>query len=161
MIQMRWFLRTARLLSLFLLLPLTTFAFAAAPGLDTNSPVGQALQRAGKLFEQNNWAEARGAYDDARKLEKDWSTPSVRLAVEGAVACSLKLSQWDDALTRAQEFVRQTKGTIAEAVGERFLGGLYLTVPHHGTKRGSTFLRGQWTQGVQVNSYRKDAKEAV
>jgi uncharacterized protein YfaS (alpha-2-macroglobulin family)/tetratricopeptide (TPR) repeat protein len=161
MIQTRWLLRTVQLLSLFLLIPAPASGSAAAPGIDTNSPVGQALQRAGKLFEQNNWAEARGAYDDARKLEKDWSTPTVRLAVESAVACSLKLSEWDDALTRAQEFVHQTKGTIAEAVGERFLGGLYLTVPHHGTKRGPIFLRGQWTQGVQVYSYRKDAKEAV
>jgi hypothetical protein len=128
---------------------------------DTNSPVARALQKAGKLFEQQHWAEARTAYDAARDLEKDWSAPPVRLVVEGAVACSLKLQTWDDALARAADFITRTKGTFAEAVGERFLGGLYLSVPHYGTKRGTTFLRGQWTQGVQVYSWRKDAKDAL
>ena len=117
--------------------------------IDTNSPVAQALQKAGKLFEQQHWAEARAAYDEARGLEEEWSAPAVRLAVEGAVACSLKLQTWDDALSRAAEFVTRAKGTFAEAVGERFLGGLYLSVPHYGTKRGTTFLRGQWAQGVR------------
>jgi uncharacterized protein YfaS (alpha-2-macroglobulin family) len=136
---------------------------AATPttSTDTNTPIAIALQKAGKIFEEQHWAEARMAYDTARGLETNWSAAPVRLAVEGAVASSVKLEQWDDALTRAQEFVAKTKGTFEEAVGERFLAGLYLTVPHHGTKRGSTFLRGQWTQGVQVYSYRKDAKESV
>ena len=129
--------------------------------IDTNSPVAQALQKAGKLFEQQHWAEARAAYDEARGLEEEWSAPAVRLAVEGAVACSLKLQTWDDALSRAAEFVTRAKGTFAEAVGERFLGGLYLSVPHYGTKRGTTFLRGQWAQGVQVYSWRRDAKDAL
>jgi hypothetical protein len=129
--------------------------------IDTNSPVSQALQKAGKLFEQQHWAKARAAYDEARGMEKDWSAPPVRLAVEGAVACSLKLQTWDDALSRAAEFVTRAKGTFAEAVGERFLGGLYLSVPHYGTKRGTTFLRGQWAQGVQVYSWRKDSKDAL
>ena len=134
-------------------------AVAASP--DTNTPVAQALQKAGKLFAEQHWAEARASYDAARDLEKDWASPPVRLAVEGAVACSLKLSLWDDALARAQEFVTKTRGKFEETVGERFLAGLYLTVPHYGTKRGTTFLRGQWTQGVQVYSSRKDSREAV
>ncbi len=117
--------------------------------------------RADALFKEKNWAEARTAYDDARKNEKNWSTPLVRTAVEGAVACSIQLQQWDDALQRAQQFVAHTKGTFGEAIGERFLGGLYLSIPHHGTKQGGKFLRGQWGQGVQVNSWRKDRNEAV
>jgi len=123
--------------------------------------ISNALQNAGQLFKGQHWAEARAAYDSARDLEKDWSALPVRLAVEGAVACSLKLQQWDDALTRAEEFVSGTKERFEEAVGERFLAGLCLTVPHYGTKRGTTFLRGQWTQGVQVYSCRKDSREAV
>ena len=129
--------------------------------IDTNSPVAQALLKAGGLFKDEHWAEARAAYDSARDLEKDWAAPPVRLAVEGAVACSIKLQRWDDALSCAQEFTARTKGTFAEAVGERFLGGLYLTVPHNGTKRGATYLRGQFTQGVQVYSYRKDSRAAI
>src|SRR5882724_3465912 len=136
-------------------------AGTATPAGDTNSPVAQALEKANKLFEAQQWTEARTAYDAARSLEKDWASPPVRLAVEGAVACSLKLLLWDDALSRAEDFVAKTKGKFEEAVGERFLAGLYLTVPHHGTKRGNTFLRGQSTQGVQVYSWRKDARQAV
>jgi uncharacterized protein YfaS (alpha-2-macroglobulin family) len=128
---------------------------------ETNTPVAQALLKAGELFQEQHWAEARAAYDAARGLEKDWAAPPVRLAVEGAVACSLKLSQWDDALSRAQEFVGRTRGKLEEAVGERFLAGLYLTVPHQGTKRGTVFLRGEWTQGVPVYTWRKDSREAV
>jgi uncharacterized protein YfaS (alpha-2-macroglobulin family) len=120
-----------------------------------------ALRKASNLFDQKQWAEARTAYDSARDLAKDWASPPVRLAVEGSVACSLKLSQWDDALARAQEFVARTRGKFEEAVGERFLAGLYLSVPHYGTKRGTTYLRGQWTQGVQVYSWRKDSREAI
>ncbi len=136
-------------------------AATPSPAVDTNSPVAQELGKASKLFEEKQWAEARAAYDAARSLEQDWASPPVRLAVEGAVACSLKLSQWDDALSRAEDFVAKTKGKFEEAVGERFLAGLYLTVPHYGTKRGTTFLRGQWTQGVPVYSWRKDAREAL
>ena len=46
-------------------------------------------------------------------------------------------------------------------MGERFLAGLYCAVPHHGTKRGTTLLRGQWTEGVQVYTWRKDRKDAI
>jgi uncharacterized protein YfaS (alpha-2-macroglobulin family) len=136
-------------------------AVVAAAGSDTNSPAAVALEKANKLFKEQHWNEARSAYDEARNIAKDWSSPASRVAVEGAVACSLKLSLWDDAIGRAQQFVTNTTGGLEEAVGERFLAGLYLTVPHHGTKRGSTFLRGQSTQGVFVYSWRKDSKSAI
>jgi len=127
----------------------------------SKSPAEKALRKAGKLFEEEHWAEARAAYDQARDLETDWRSPRVRLAVEGAVASSLKLKLWDDAISRAEEFIAKTKGSFAEAVGERFLAGLYMTIPHHGTKRGSTYLRGEHTQGVYVSSWRKDRREAI
>jgi uncharacterized protein YfaS (alpha-2-macroglobulin family) len=152
--------RRAGWVGLVLLWSLFRSAAAEAPA-DTNSPLVQALRAADQLFKEQHWAEARTAYDAARAAETNWSAAPVRVAVEGAVGCSLKLQQWDDAFTRAQEFITKTKGTFAEVVGERFLAGLYLTVPHYGTKRGSTFLRGQWTQGVQIQSYRKDGKDSV
>ena len=68
---------------------------------------------------------------------------------------------WDDAVQRAEKFIAETKGSFEEAVGRRFLGGLYLIMPHYGTKRGTTFLRGQWSQGVQVHSWRKDRRQAI
>jgi len=125
------------------------------------TPAEKTLRNAEKLFQEENWAEARAAYDQARDLQTEWRSPQVRLAVEGAVACSLKLKLWDDAISRAKEFILKTKGSFAEAVGERFLAGLYMTIPHHGTKRGTVYLRGEHTQGVYVSSWRKDRREAI
>ena len=119
------------------------------------------LEKAEKLFKAEHWADARTAYDEARNAEKDWHSAVVRRAVEGAVACSVKLQLWDDAVARAEEFIANTNGAFEEAVGQRFLAGLYLTFPHHGLKQGGRFLRGQSGQGVYVYSWKKDRKEAV
>jgi uncharacterized protein YfaS (alpha-2-macroglobulin family)/tetratricopeptide (TPR) repeat protein len=130
---------------------------SAAP----STPVAKALELAQKQFKDQNWAEARDSYDHARDLAGDWHSPEARLAVEGAVACSMKLNLWDEALTRAQAFVDQNPGRFEEAVGERFLAGIYLCVPHEGTKQGGVYHRGQYLQGVQVSSFKKDRKEAI
>lgn len=125
------------------------------------TPVTQALENAQSLFKKQNWGEARDAYDKARDLVNNWNSPQARLATEGAVACSLKLSQWDDALSRARNFISQNKGLFEEVVGERFLGGLYLCIPHYGTKQGGEYHRGEYGQGVQVESFKKDRKESI
>jgi hypothetical protein len=125
------------------------------------TPVAKALEQAKKQFKDQNWAEARDSFDHARDLAGDWHSPEARLAVEGAVASSMKLSLWDDALTRAQAFVDQNNGRFEEAVGRRFLGGIYLSVPHEGTKQGGVYHRGQYGQGVQVSSFKKDRKTAI
>ena len=89
------------------------------------------------------------------------SADRVYAAVEGAGACSLKLKLWDDAIRRAEQFVAHTKGSFAEAVGERFLAGLYMSIPHQGTKRGTSYLRGEYTQGAYVSSWRQDRRAAL
>ncbi|MBP7936179.1 MAG: hypothetical protein KA354_16175 [Phycisphaerae bacterium] len=134
--------------------------FSRGEGDEASSAV-KALKKADGLVKDKNWAEARVAYDKVRVGAKDWSSPDVRSAVEGAVACSLQLQQWDDALERAQEYIARTPGTLAEAIGERFLAGLYIRVPHHGTKQGGRLLRGQYTQGVRVSTWNKDRRAAI
>jgi uncharacterized protein YfaS (alpha-2-macroglobulin family) len=134
---------------------------ADSPGKAPPTPTTEALEQAQKEFKEQNWAAARTSFDQARNLAGDWHSPEARLAVEGAVACSMKLSLWDDALTRAQAFADHNKGRFEEAVGDRFLAGLYLSVPHQGTKRGTVYDRGQYGQGVQVSSFKKDRKTAI
>ncbi len=134
---------------------------AAMPLQADSTPVSTALEKAQKQFKAQNWADARASFDQARDLAGDWHSPEARLAVEGAVACSMRLQFWDDALSRSQAFVDNNKGRFEEAVGERFTAGIYLCVPHQGMKQGGTYLRGQWGQGVQVSSFKKDRKEAV
>jgi len=119
------------------------------------------LAAADKLFGDRHWAEARTKYEELLTKTDDWCGTEARRAVQGSVECSLYLQLWDDALERAADYVERTGGTFYEAVGERLLGSLYLRVPHHGTRRGDQYLRGQWTQGVQVSSWRKDQRAAV
>src|SRR5881398_3194210 len=108
---------------------LTTGAICAAYTYLAAQPAAS-LKTADKLFKEQHWSEARAAYDRMRGGEKDWHAATVRQAVEGAVSCSIKLQQWDDATTRMEEFIAQTKGSFEEALGQRFLAGLYLTMPH-------------------------------
>jgi hypothetical protein len=54
-----------------LLLALAALTANAVPALDTNMPAALELQKAGKLFEAQHWAEARIAYDAARSREKE------------------------------------------------------------------------------------------
>ena len=116
---------------------------------------------ADKAFDEKNWADARDAYDKLRQSETDWGSATARRAVDGAVASLVKLELWDDAFARAKELVEHTKGTFEEARARRFLGGLYLTSPHFGTKQGGKFLRGKYGQGVYVTSWKKDKREGV
>jgi hypothetical protein len=133
----------------------------APPTPVPSTPAAKVLEQAQKQFKDQNWAEARDSFDHARELAGDWHSPEARLAVEGAVACAMKLSLWDDALARSQTFVDQNKGRFEEAVGERFLAGIYLCVPHYGTKQGGVYHRGEYGQGVQVSSFKKDRKTAI
>ncbi|MCP5120524.1 MAG: hypothetical protein GY953_57760, partial [bacterium] len=119
------------------------------------------LEEAIALAKEQHWAEARVKYDQARDAEADWRSARARASVEGAVECSMHLKDWDDALSRAGQYVEKVTGSLEEAVGRRLLAGLYLNVPHEGTKRGSTYLRGQWTQGVHVSSWKKDRRSAI
>lgn len=141
-------------------LAFTGFRLNAAPA-PTGTSVSQALEQAQAQFKKQNWADARTSFDQARELAADWHSPEARLAVEGVVACSMKLNLWDEAISRSQAFVDQNKGRFEEATGERFLAGIYLSVPHQGTKQGGTYLRGQYGQGVQVSSFKKDRKTAI
>ncbi|MCG3125928.1 MAG: hypothetical protein CHACPFDD_00755 [Phycisphaerae bacterium] len=134
---------------------------AAARHQDAPATVSDALQKAEKLAKEQNWAEARQVYDAARSLATDHASADFRQAVEGGVTCALRLQDWNNALERASEYARLNPGTFEQAVAERFAAGIYVAVPHEGTKRGSTYLRGQWTQGTFVSTWRKDRAEAI
>ena len=89
-------------------------------------------KKADGLFAKQNWMEARVEYDGL--FAGNPRDKLARHAVERAVECSIKLSLWDDALSRAGKYVEKNKDGYYEAVGARFLGALYLRIPHHGTK---------------------------
>lgn len=147
-----------RFLGLLLLLPLVLTARENPP---PPAALATTLASADKLLKEKNWTEARAAYDEALRLKGDWNSPQARLAVEGAISCSIELKLWDDALDRARVFIAQNRGRFEEAVGERFLAGLYLAVPHNGTKQGGVYYRGEYKQGVHVSSFAKDRREAI
>lgn len=137
-----------------------TLLFGAA-WQDAPATVSDALQTAEKLAKEQNWAEARQAFDAARSLATDHASLEFRKSVEGGVSCALSLREWNDALQRATDYAKLNPDTFEQAVAERFAAGIYAVVPHEGTKRGSTYLRGQWTQGTHVSTWRKDRGEAI
>lgn len=67
-------------------LPLVAGLAPTAEESVTEPPAEKAIRTAEKLFEEEHWAEARAAYDQARDRELDWESPWVRPAVEGSVA---------------------------------------------------------------------------
>src|SRR5262249_4971905 len=74
---------------------------ASAPG---RPPVEDVLAKADRLFQDQQWAEARAAYDIALQREQDTHARAARRALRGAAACSLKLGDWDDAWQRVRKF---------------------------------------------------------
>ena len=134
---------------------------ARPPRTPRQGPTNALIDKADQLAWDKNWAEARTAYDAARDAEPSWSTPVAEVAVTEAIACSLQLQLWDDAMERAQQYIDKTKGSLREGIGERLMAALYVRVPHYGTKRGGVFLRGQYSQGGYVYSSGADRKQAI
>ena len=85
---------------------------------EDETSASSALEKAEKLIQEQNWAEALAAYDEARDTTDDWRSATMRAAVQGAVSCELRLQKWDDALKRAEEFVKKTEGSFEETIGD-------------------------------------------
>ncbi len=113
------------------------------------------------LAQQRNWREARTKFDAARAREKDWNSPAVRRAVEGSAIASTKLDDWDQAIALATEYVEKTKGTFEEAIGQRFLAGIYFSGPHLGVRRAGKLLRGGSGQGDRLELYAENRSAAI
>lgn len=125
-------------------------------------PDAAAFKRADALFKAQNWAEARTAYDTARDQQKDWHSPAMRRAMEGAVTCSVKLAQWDEVIRRAEDYIAHNRDSREEAVGQRLLGDLYLVMPHFGAVQGDHVLRGEKReQSSSKDLHEEDQREAV
>jgi uncharacterized protein YfaS (alpha-2-macroglobulin family) len=116
-------------------------------------------KKADGLFAKQNWMEARAEYDAL--FQANPGDALARHSLERAVQCSLNLQLWDDAISRAEDYIAKNERGYYEAIGERFLGALYLRIPHHGTKRAGKFHRGQGGQGVHVQSGRQDRRKSI
>ncbi len=114
-----------------------------------------------KLFEEKNYLEAAKAYaayledQGAKDPEKAFRASSQR------VACLLRLSKFADAEAAAKELPKLFAGKPREARAERFVGNLLVKLPHHGTRQGGTWKRGEGGQGTYVTRFVKDRNEAV
>lgn len=78
-----------------------------------------------------------------------------------AVACSAKLTRWDDAAGRLEAYISHNPDSLIEVVGQRLLAGLYLSVPHYGSVRDGRFLRGDSGQGERRDTEESDGREAI
>jgi alpha-2-macroglobulin len=138
-----------------LLLVLTLFVL---PPAIAETPE-ELLATADRLFEEKNYQEAADAYEAL--LDGGATGTTLHHASRRLIASRIRLSLFGDALEAAKAWVERTRGTPYEARAERFLGNLYLTVPHWGTRAGGEFHRNQWMQGIAVRSHRMDKKLAV
>ncbi|MBI4867408.1 MAG: hypothetical protein HY816_10705 [Candidatus Wallbacteria bacterium] len=117
------------------------------------------LAAADKLWEEQNFKEAQQGYskflESVHPAEQLWHASS-RLALS-----HLRMQEYDEAVKAAEETVKRFAGQLREARACRFLGTLYLTMPHWGTEKGGKFHRGRWDQGIQKDATKSDRKKAI
>lgn len=119
-----------------------------------------ATGHADKLFTDKNYKEAAQAYD--KLLEQiEPAADEAHHARRRVIVCRTRLGEFDAALAAAEQYVQQCRGTPFEARAQRLAGNLYLRMPHWGTRAGGTFHRGQWKQGIRVDSSRHDRGLAI
>ncbi|MBS0660685.1 MAG: hypothetical protein JSR82_20895 [Verrucomicrobia bacterium] len=114
-----------------------------------------------RLRAEQNWREEQIEHDRVLAAATDWLAPETRRAVEGGIACALRLEQPDDALKRAQRYIERTKGHFEEAVGLRLLGGLYLKISHEGMVRAGRWQRGNPASSTNDIFWESDRAAAV
>ncbi len=132
---------------------------AAAQDAEPVRPFG--AQPAGSLAQQRHWKEARAAFDLVRRAGKDWHSAAMKRAVEGSALCSTKLREWDVALAVAEDYVGKTRGTLEEAIGQRFLAGLYLSAPHAAVREGGKLVRNRLDYRADRDWWRADRRAAI
>ncbi|MBI3894054.1 MAG: hypothetical protein HY303_21250, partial [Candidatus Wallbacteria bacterium] len=117
------------------------------------------LATADKLWGEQNFKEAQEAYskflESIHPPEQLWHASS-RLALS-----HLRMQEYDEAVKAAEQTVKRFAGALREVRACRFLGTLYLTMPHYGTEKGGKYYRGRWDQGRQKDSTKADRKKAV
>ncbi len=116
-------------------------------------------RKADALFKDKNYAEAAVAYGEL--LTSGLEPAAMRHASLRRVACFLRLERYDDALEAAEGMLERVEGTPHEARAQRFLGNLYVNLPHWGVRAGGVFYRAQWRDGIHLQSHRHDKRLAL
>jgi len=144
------------LLSLLLAALAAFFVLAALEAHPSNG--ADLFEKAKSLFDEKNYKEAAALY---KKILGAQSHPEWRKANEKLLTCQLRLQLFDDAISTAEAYIDLCTGTAWEASAERAAGNLFLVIPHWGTRAGGTFHRGQWKQGIRLQSHRFDKGRAL
>ena len=98
--------------SLFLFAVLVFLAGAATGAEDDPAGISAALKQADRLFKEQNCAEARKQYGSLSTRLADRRAPAMRRAVEGEVACAVKLTRWDDAVGQLAAYIDHNLDTL-------------------------------------------------
>ncbi len=130
------------------LLGVTLFLIFGAMLAATRFPDAEAL------FNAKNYKQAAEAY--AREVKTNPHKASQR-----EILCYLRLQDFDEALKAAHRYLKRTANTVDEAAAQRLVGNLYLALPHWGTRTGGQFYRGQYKQGIRLQSHRHDRALAL
>lgn len=116
-------------------------------------------KNADKLFEEKNYKDAAEVY---KKIVQSQSRDALwHDAYKRAVLCNLRLELFDDALTLAENYVKDCAGSPHEARANRFAGNLCMMLPHWGTRAGGKFIRARWEQGIHLQTHRHDKQKSA
>jgi len=149
------------LISLLLAAMAAFFVFAAIearPSIESDL-----FEKAESLFEEKNYKEAAELYKKVvgEQVHPEWLHPRWRDANDRLLTCQLRLQLFDDAVATAESYITLCAGTPWEASAARAAGNLFVVLPHWGTRAGGVFHRGEWKQGIHVQSHRFDKRHAL
>jgi uncharacterized protein YfaS (alpha-2-macroglobulin family)/tetratricopeptide (TPR) repeat protein len=117
-------------------------------------PVPASLDKADKLYEDKNYAEAAAMYEQLIEAHPQQATQKLMI-------CHLRLQDFDAAIQTTLKTIDRLKGKPEEAIARQQLGNLYMLVPHWGTRAGGVFHRAKSMQGIRLQSHRHDKKLAI
>ncbi len=87
--------------------------------------------------------------------------PRMADALTRAMRGRFALNGFAEGFDLVEDTLRRVDDVRVKARVHRMLGNTYLAVPHWGITRGGEFLRGQYGQGRQTQSYREDRARAI
>lgn len=87
--------------------------------------------------------------------------PRAPKATMRAMTARFRMGNYGDGLTLGEDALTLIADEVERARLQRVVGNAYLSIPHWGTERGGSFLRGQWGQGIQTHRFRTDRQRAI
>jgi uncharacterized protein YfaS (alpha-2-macroglobulin family) len=115
--------------------------------------------RGEEMAKAQNWKDAAEAYT-ALVVHYPEEKRAAKATI-GAMTARFANGQYTEGLLIAEAGVDLVQDSLRRARLQRVVGNAYLALPHWGTEAGGELLRGQWAQGKQTHTFRRDRVRAI